>query len=166
MDKNANVVLDFVADYVSPSSKFHSGWGTLGVKGGGGAVYKGDSQKILNVNTSLSKNLNSQTKYHRSTTDSPAQGTPDWDFDQSYTVTIDSSVCGASGFGGVKIPITHNYPGKWYGCDARVMRPTSSTVTNTAVASVTFNSMVVSATARASVTVDASRGGWSQCTKY
>jgi hypothetical protein len=166
LDKDGNICLDFVADYVSPSPKAHSGYGTLGVKGGGGGVYKGDSSKILAVETSLSHNLNAQTKYHGYTKDSPPAGTADWDFNQSYTVTIDTSVCGTRGFGGVKLPIAHNYPAKWSGCDARVMRPTSSTVTNTAVASVTVNGTLVKATARATVTIDASRTGWSQCRKY
>ncbi len=166
LDKDGKICLDFVADYVSPTTKTRSGWGTLGVKGGGGAVYKGDGSKILAIDTSLSQNLNSQSKYHQSTVDSPVSGTRDWDFDQSYTVKIDPSICGTSGFGGVKIPISHNYPAKWWGCDVRAMRPTSSTVTNTAVASVSVNGTVVSASAKATVTVDASRSGWSQCTKY
>ncbi len=164
LDKNGNNCLDFAVDYVSPSTKYKSGYGTLGIKGGGGACYKGDATKVLAIDTSLSHNLNAQTKNFQCTTNSSSDKS--WDNNHSYTVTIDQSACGQAGFGGVKCPLSHNGSTKWWGCGDRVMRPTSSTVTNTAVASVTVNGKVITATATATVTVDASRTGWSQCTKY
>ena len=166
LDKTGSVKLGFRCDYVSQTPKFHSGWGTLGVTGGGGGVYTGDKTKVLSVDTTLSHNLNCQTKYHTSTTNSPKPTVKDWDFDHAYKVTVDTSVCGSNGFGGVKIPLVHNYPAKWYGCDARELHPTSSVATNTATASVKVNGVLVSATAKASVTIDASRAGWKDCGKY
>ena len=166
LDKSGSVKLGFRCDYVSPTSKFRSGYGTLGVTGGGGGVYTGDKSKVLRVETSLSHNLNSQTKYHKSTTNSPSTSAKDWDFDHGYKVTVDTSVCGSNGFGGVKIPVIHNYPSKWYGCDARELHPTSSVATNTATASVKVGTTVVTATAKASVTIDASKAGWKDCGKY
>jgi len=151
LDKNGNNCLDFVVDYVSQNSQCKSGWGTKGVSGGNGYVIKGDGSKVLNCDTSISHNINSQAKYFQSTQNSPSQNVKDWDFNQAYTVTVDTSVCGTTGFGGVKCPIAKNNPAKWYGCNNRVMRPTSGSVTNTATASVTVNGTTISATAKATV---------------
>ncbi len=166
LDKTGSTKLGFRCDYVSPSSKFHSGYGTLGVTGGGGGVYTGDKTKVLKVDTSLSNNLNCQTKYHTQTNNSPSTSDKGWDFDHAYKVTVDTSVCGSNGFGGVKIPVIHNYPAKWWGCDARSLSPTSSTATNTATATVKVGTTVVKATAKATVTIDATRAGWKDCGKY
>ncbi len=166
LDKSGNVKLGFRCDYVSPTSKFRSGYGTLGVTGGGGGVYTGDKTKVLSVETSLSRNLNRQSKYHTATTNSPSTSAKDGDFGHGYKVTVDTSVCGSNGFGGVKIPVIHNYPSKWYGCDARELHPTSSVATNTATATVKVGTTVLKATAKASVTIDASKAGWKDCGKY
>ena len=164
LDKSGNVMLDFVADYISPSSKYRSGYGSLGVKGGDGKVYKGNVAHILRCDSSLSKNLNRQTRYFKATSDSPKAA--DWDEEQSYTIVIDKAACGNGGFGGVKLPKVKNDRSKHYGDESHVTHPTSSVATNTATASAIFDGTTVKATAKASVTIDASSSGWSQCSKY
>ena len=164
LDKSGNVVLDFVADYISPSSKTRSGYGSLGVKGGGGMVFKGNPAHVLRCDSSLSRNLNRQTKYNKCTSDSP--NASDWDNEQSYTVEIDKASCANGGFGGVKLPKIENDHSKQQGDEKHVVHPVTSVATNTATASATFFGTTVSATAKASVTIDASSSGWSQCSKY
>ncbi len=167
LDSTGKCVLDFVADYISPNSSYKSGWGTNGVKGNGGYVYAGNAANVLRVDTSLSHNINSQQKYFQCTQNSPPQGTKDWDFDYSYTITVDAgAACGSKGFGGIKCPVTSNNPSKNWSCNNVVSKPVSSTVTNTAVAAVVYNGATVKAQATATVQIDASPQGWSQCGKY
>jgi hypothetical protein len=165
LDKAGNVVLDFVADYISRSSQYPSGWGNLGVKGGGGMVYKGLASHVKQVDSSLSRNLNKQSKYNQCTTDSP-RGDSEWDDEQSYTVVIDKAACSKYGFGGVRVSKVKNECSKRRGYESHVTHPSSSTVTNTATASAVYQGTTVKATDTATVTVDATRSGWSQCSRY
>jgi len=165
LDKYGNNALDFVADYVSQNSSYPSGYGTDGIKGGGGLVYSGNKSNIVSVDTSLSHCLNSSPTFYQCTKDSPGPNTSGWDTKVSYTVTVN---CGSSGFSGVKIPLCQNQPAKNQQCNNTYQKPVTSTVTNTATASGTVTGIVtpVTATAKATVTVDASQQGWSQCGNY
>ena len=165
LDQNGNVYLDFVADYISQNSSYPSGYGTDGIKGGGGLVYCGNKSNVVSVDTSLSHCLNSSPSFYQCTKDSPPAGTSGWQVPVSYTVTVN---CGSSGFGGIKIPVCQNNPSKQSQCNNTYQKPVSSTVTNTATATGTPTGVTttVTATAKATVTVDASQQGWSQCGKY
>ena len=166
LDKAGNVTLDFVADYLSRDYNSRSGYSNLGVKAGGGMVYKGNSAHVIKVDSSLNRNLNKQTKYNTCTKDSPSAGTPDWEDEQNYTVVISKEACAKYGFGGVSIPKVKNQCSKRRGYEGHTTHPSSSVATNTATASVTVNGQTIKATAKASVTIDASSRSWSQCSKY
>jgi hypothetical protein len=161
-----NICLDFVADYLSPSAKYRSGYGSLGIKGGGGMVYKGNAAHVKSVESSLARNLNRQTRYSTSTSDSPREGTVGWEDEQTYTVVISKDACSRYGFGGVKVPKVKNYRSKRQNCESHVAHPASSTVTNKATATASWNGSTVKATDTATVVVDASSRNWSQCSKY
>lgn len=165
LDKKGNVTLDFVADYLSRDSRTRSGWNNLGIKGGGGKVYKGNGAHVLKVDSSLNRNLNKQTKYNQSTKDSP-EGAKDWEDEQNYTVVISKEACAKYGFGGVSVPKVRNECSKRRKYEGHVTKPSSSIATNTATASVTVAGQTIKATAKASVKIDASKSGWSQCDKY
>ncbi len=166
LDSTGKCTLDFVADYISPNPQCKSGWGTLGVKGGGGYVYSGNGSNVLCVDTSLSHNINHSSKYFGCTQNSPVND-PEWNNEHCYTVTVNAgAACGSQGFGGIRCPIVSNNPSKYWGCNNRVTKPVSSTVTNTATAAVVYNGSTIKTTAQATVTIDASPQGWSQCGKY
>jgi hypothetical protein len=164
LDGNGNTVLDVATDYISKSSRFPSGYGTLGVSGGNGAVIKGDGSHVVSCDTTLSHNLNQSPGFYNCTTDS--SGSPSWDSVSGYTIVVDGKTFGSAGFGGVAIPDCHNQHSIQWGCDDQKVSPTSSSSTNTATVTATGNGITVSATATATVQIDASTYGWSQCSKY
>lgn len=115
---NGTTVLDFTLDYLYESSSFPSGYGVASVTAGEGSITVGSATKILNVNTSLNRNLNEFG--YVLTTNSPATNSsyapnpnyPNWIYEMIYEVTIDASAFGASGFGDVLIPSMHHSPNK------------------------------------------------------
>ena len=164
LDANGNTVLDVATDYVSKSSSFPSGYGTLGVKGGNGAVISGSSSHVISCDTTLSHNLNQSSSFYKCTTDSPTSSS--WDNVSGYTIVVDGKTFGSAGWGGVAIPECHNQNSIQYGCNDQKVSPVSSQATNTATVTATGNGVTVSATATATVQIDASTSGWSQCSKY
>ena len=116
-DGAGRTVLDVTADYISASGD-PSGYGSLGVVGGDGAVNVGDASDVLAVRTSLDYNFN--VLGHVLTTDSPATDadyTPNptyggWVFEVAYEMRVAGAAFGDDGFGGVDIPIVHDSPNK------------------------------------------------------
>lgn len=108
------VVLHFAVDYVTASSAFPSGYGTLGVSGGDGRMIAGSAANIAFVDTSISRNLNQGPEFHGFIVDSPAPESafPTWEYRSTYTVEVKAAAFGPSGFGGVTIPLVHNSPPK------------------------------------------------------
>ncbi|TSA44836.1 MAG: PEP-CTERM sorting domain-containing protein [Deltaproteobacteria bacterium] len=113
--------LNFYLDYVTQSGTFPSNYGSLGVSGGDGKMITGAASYVQDWGTSIDYNLN--VLHHVLTTNSPATTSSssytvtnpalaDWIFNVVYEVQIDKSVFGASGFGGVTVPIVHDSPNK------------------------------------------------------
>jgi len=123
-NKNGNVVLDFVMDYLSKAAKspwgqlYPSGYGSLGVTGGDGKMIYGSSKSVLFATTTLADDLNQSAAYYGYTTNSPASSDPgaaNWDFVDGYTVVVAGSIFGPNGaadFGGVNVPWVLNSSGK------------------------------------------------------
>ena len=164
LDKNGNTVLDIAEDYISPSSKYPSGYGTMGISAGYGGVISGSGSHVVSCDTTLSHNLNQSPGFYQCTKDSPTSSS--WDYVSGYTVVVDSGTFGSAGFGGVAIPECHNQNSMQWGCNDMKVSPVSSTVTNTATVTATGNGVTVTATAQATVKIDASQSGWGQCNKY
>lgn len=164
LDAQGNKVLDFVADYVSPSPSYPSGYGTMGVKGGGGMIYAGSSSNIVKIDTSITDNLNLKKAFYKCTQNSPT-GNPNWENKYAYKVEISSRAWGSRGFGGVACPVVKHHS-KTAGCAQHEVKPTSSVATNTATVIAYYGRTELTASARASVSIDASPQGWSQCARY
>ncbi len=103
-------VLAFEVDYITASSSYPSGYGTLGVTGGDGSMITGDAADVVSCSTSLTTNLNQSPAFYGYTTDSPPEPNPSWDYFNSYTVVVSGAAFGASGFGTVTVPAVHNSP--------------------------------------------------------
>ncbi len=132
-DGAGSVVLEFIADYISSSSAYPSGYGTLGVAGGDGKMVVGSSANVVSVETSITESLNQSPAFYGFTTDSPAEPNAAWDYVDSYTVVVKGSLFTANGFGGVEIPGVHNSPSK-KGFNLFTPEPCDSEVTNVATA--------------------------------
>ncbi|GIV33138.1 MAG: hypothetical protein KatS3mg031_0673 [Chitinophagales bacterium] len=117
-DKNGTKKIEFTMDYMSASSLFPSGYGTLGVTGGDGSMHFGSASDVVHVKTSLSENFN--TYGYILTVNSPATDAnytpnpsyPNWIFEVWYEVTVRLSVFGSSGFGYPMITGIHASPSK------------------------------------------------------
>ena len=152
---NGSVVLDFFADYISASVSYPSGFGTLGVSGGEGSMVTGSANDVLSVTTTISDSLNQSPAFYGFTTDSPAPEAnfPTWNYVDGYTVIVRGSVFGASGFGGVSIPLVHNSPAK-VGSGAQIPVPCAACLTNIARATANVGNLTVMATDDARVCVE------------
>jgi hypothetical protein len=118
--------MQFKMDYISPDSNAPSGFGTLGVWGGDGSMIQGDEAHILEVMTSLDRNINelgySQFLIDSPPTDedyTPSAEAPLWDYRMMYDVWVDPAAFGGAGFGGVELEYVHASPSKvssdtWY----------------------------------------------------
>lgn len=151
-DGKGNLVLDFYADYLSPSSSFPSGYGSLGLGGDGGMVL-GNKSYVVSINTTLANNLN-QNGFTGYTTNSPAAGVTGWDTVDGYTVVINPAVFGSNGFGSVTVPNVWDTPSKIGQSGDHTLHVTNSTVTNIATATGTAGTVSVSTTASATVSID------------
>lgn len=104
-DGNNTKKMEFKMDYLSASNTVTSGYKSLGVSGGDGAMISGNSSDIVSVKTSLDANLNEFG--YVLTTNSPATDGnyttnttyPNWNYDVWYEVTVKSSAFGSVGFG-------------------------------------------------------------------
>lgn len=164
-DGQGNMVLDFTADYLSPNSRCPSGYGTSGVERN--YPVSGDCSKVVNVETSLSDNLNQGSNYSRCTKNSPVWQDGNWNFQCGYTVEIDKSVFGRNGFGKCSTPTVVNGQCKNFGSGKSYPQPCNSSVTNTAKATGSYGQVALTATAQATVTLAVSsnddgknNGGW------
>ena len=111
--------LRFKLDYISEQASAPSGFGSLGVRGGDGAMLLGSADFIVQWNTSLSRNLN-ERGYNTYTVDSPATdtqytpnpATPEWDYRVVYEAWIDLAAFGGADFGDASISFVHASPAK------------------------------------------------------
>ena len=155
--------LRFKVDYLSKTSSatfpsgtvnYPSGYGTLGVLGGDGAMLKGSASQILSATTSLTKNLNQSPAYYGIIVDSPAAGSAlasKWDNVMRYSVVVSASAFGTSGFGKAMVIDQHNSPAK---TDNFTPEVCDSPATNTAkVTAEDGSGHTVTASATATVTV-------------
>jgi len=158
-DSTGKVVLDFYVDYISSSSAFPSGYGSLGVSGGEGQMLTGSALNVLSATTSLTGNLKKSQFQTGYLVNSPPETAPlsgisipaGWDYDNSYTVVVSKSAFGANGFGGVTIPLVHDSPPKIGSSNAITPTPCEPCVTNVATATGTAGTTVLTATATATV---------------
>jgi hypothetical protein len=129
VDANDAVVLQFKLDYVSADPIAPSGYASLGVSGGDGSVITGDPAWIVDVSTSIDKNLN-ERGYASYLLDSPATdadytpnpAAPEWDYRVVYEAWIDVDAFGVAGFGGASIEYVHASPAKG-GTDTIEVKP-------------------------------------------
>jgi hypothetical protein len=163
LDSKGNTCLDFVADYVSPSSSYPSGYGTCGIKNGGGCLYSGNASNIVSIDTTITDNLNHSKAFNKCTTNSPVKN-PDWQSQCGYKVEISCNAWGSKGFGGVNCPIV-KHTAKNSNCSEHQIKPVTSTATNTATLIGYYGTTELAAVkATATVTVQASeQGGTSDC---
>jgi uncharacterized repeat protein (TIGR01451 family) len=114
-NKAGNVILDFDADYVSaaPTSQYPSGYGTLGFSGGDGKFISGTQSAVLNIDTTITDDLNTPGNFGF-TTNSPANpAAVGWNVVDGYTVIVSKAYFDQNGgFGGVTIPFVHDSPSK------------------------------------------------------
>lgn len=117
-DGDGNTVMDFKIDYVSEDASSPCGYASLGVEGGEGKVIAGDGSAVLDVATSIDRNLNGCG--YCMTVDSPAtdagytanSDAPNWDYRVVYEVWIALEAFGSSGFGQAYIESVHASPSK------------------------------------------------------
>jgi hypothetical protein len=111
--------LRFKLDYISAVASAPSGFASLGVRGGDGAMLSGSADWIVKWNTSLSRNLN-ERGYAAYTVDSPSTDSqytpnpkaPEWDYRVVYEAWIDVAAFGGGAFGGADISFVHASPAK------------------------------------------------------
>ncbi|MBK9138510.1 MAG: hypothetical protein IPM17_07080 [Verrucomicrobia bacterium] len=108
---SSSAVLDITLDYISASSSFPSGFGTLGVSGGDGRVNSGNGTWVKSVNTTLSRTLN-QPGNTAFTVNSPAEPNANWEYVNGYEMVIAAAAFGTSGFASVTVVEVHNSPPK------------------------------------------------------
>ena len=159
VDSKGNVVLDFYVDYISASSTFPSGYGSLGVNGGEGKMNVGGASNVLSATTSLSENLKKSQFQTGYLVNSPSETTPlsgvsvpaGWDYNNSYTVVVSKKAFGTNGFGRVSIPAVHDSPPKIG--SSNLITPTNcdDCVVNVAVATGTAGGVNLTARATAQV---------------
>jgi hypothetical protein len=110
--------MELKMDYLTASGAAPSGYKSLGVTGGDGAMIVGSASDVLSVVTSLDANFN-QYGYVL-TTNSPATDNsytpnatyPNWIYDVWYETEVKLSAFGAAGFGTVGISDVHASPSK------------------------------------------------------
>ncbi|GIV34144.1 MAG: hypothetical protein KatS3mg031_1679 [Chitinophagales bacterium] len=110
--------LDFRVDYFEYDQNTPSGFRTLGVRGGDGYLYLGDSSDIVKTETSIDYNFNQLGYILYSTspaTDSnytPNPLYPGWIYDVWYKATVSLNAFGSSGFGYFHVLAVHASPDK------------------------------------------------------
>lgn len=117
-DNNNIKKLEFKMDYLSADGSVASGYKSLGVTGGDGAMLTGNASSVVSVCTSLDKIFNEYG--YVLTVNSPATDEdftpnptyPNWIFEVWYEVVVDLAIFGASGFGKADITGIHASPSK------------------------------------------------------
>lgn len=146
-DGTGTLIVDFSQDYIS-SGSFPSGYGSLGFSGGDGKFVSGNKNAVTNFNSTLAQDLNQSPSFYGYTTNSPAAGTPGWDFVDGYSFTIIGSAL-TNGLSKITIPLVHNSP-SINGTDQIAPGPCTTPVTNTATV---YSNGVAVATSAATITV-------------
>lgn len=118
-DADGNVVLEFKADYVSEDPSSPSGYSSLGVTGGEGQMIVGDASDVVEVSTSIDRNLNlcGYSEYLESSPPSnedfaASADAPNWDYRVVYDVWVKRDAFGDAGFGQALIENVHASPSK------------------------------------------------------
>jgi hypothetical protein len=122
LDANGNVALEFKIDYLSQSDAAPSGYASLGVSGGEGALISGEPEWVLASSTSIDRNLNgcglgSFLESSPATDElyTPNVDAADWDYRVSYEIWVSTEAFGAAGFGSALIENVHASPSKLAG---------------------------------------------------
>ncbi len=117
-DANGVTKLAFKQDYISQSTLFPSGYGTLGFGGDGSTPSVGNASDVLAFKSSLDKNFNDYgyvlTQNSPATNEqyTPNPAYPNWIYDVWYEVTLKLSAFGPAGFGAPSIASVHASPSK------------------------------------------------------
>jgi VCBS repeat-containing protein len=124
-DASGSKKIDFKIDLLSARTGTPSGYATLGVSGGDGAMVSGSASNIVSLDTSMNQNMNAfgyvtTSSSHPLKSYSPSTNTsytpnatyPLWIWDVWYEATIKGSTFGASGFGTVTLRGLHASPPK------------------------------------------------------
>ena len=122
LDANGDVSLEFKLDYISQSDEAPSGYASLGVSGGEGALIVGEPEWVLATATSIDRNLNGcgLDSFLDSSPATDELYTPnvdatDWDYRVSYEIWVSPEAFGAAGFGSALIENVHASPSKLAG---------------------------------------------------
>lgn len=122
LDATGNVAMHFALDYLSASPAAPSGYASLGVSGGEGALTAGEPEWVLATTTSLDRNLNGcgLGGFIESSPATDAAYTPnadatDWDYRVAYEIWVSTEAFGAAGFGSALIENVHASPSKLAG---------------------------------------------------
>jgi hypothetical protein len=122
LDADGEVAVHFKLDYISESSSAASGYASLGVAGGEGAVLVGEPDWFLATATSLDRNLNAcgLDSFTDSSPETDAayiinRDAPDWDYRVAYEAWVSSDAFGEAGFGSALIENVHASPSKLAG---------------------------------------------------
>ncbi len=117
-DVNGVKKIEFSQDYITASTNFPSGYGSLGVSGGDGGMVSGNASSIVSATSSMDVNFNNYGYVlitNSPTTNAsytPNSTYPNWIYDVWYEVTVSASTFGTAGFGYPLITGTHASPSK------------------------------------------------------
>jgi hypothetical protein len=119
LDATGAAAMRFKIDYITASDGAASGFASLGVDGGEGALLEGDPTWVLAATTSIDRNLNAcgLSSFTESSPETDALYTPnpdasDWDYRVSYEIWVSAAAFGDAGFGSALIENVHASPSK------------------------------------------------------
>jgi hypothetical protein len=128
LDGTGEVAMHFKLDYVSESEAAPSGFASLGVSGGEGALIVGEPEWVLASTTSIDRNLNAcgLAPFTESSpvTDAiytPAPDASEWDYRVAYEIWVSREAFGGEGFGSALIENVHASPSKAEGNTVTVL---------------------------------------------
>lgn len=113
-----DTVLQVKLDLLSPTNLVPTGYASLGVFGGDGALIKGDASNILSFGTSMDDNVNicgwtnADSSPLTDSAYSPNTANPCYQFRAVYRLSIDPAAFGPSGYGGALMTSVHASPAK------------------------------------------------------
>jgi len=118
LDAKGQTALELKFDYISKDESVTSGYSTLGVLGGDGAMISGDASLVLDTQTSLDRNFN-ERGYIDFFESSPATdamyaanpAAPDWEYHVVYDAWVSLGAF-EGGFGDAHVDFIHASPSK------------------------------------------------------
>jgi hypothetical protein len=118
-DGDGRIAIDAKLDYVSADPAAPAGYRSLGVRGGDGKMLVGDPAAVLEVTSSLARNLG-ERGYGAYTVDSPRTdaayapdpAAPGWEFLVVYEAWVELAAFGPAGFGAADVDFIHASPSK------------------------------------------------------